>query len=85
MVPLARGNDSIEGAGADATEEAFCVNELAETRAKKDDKIVGMEKLNTQIDQMSTRSAQLHEEVTSLQKALADSINAHAEMDKLRS
>merc|ERR1712060_320659 len=73
-----------EAADADATEKAFCDKELAETRAKKDDKTAEIEKLSTKIDQMSTRSAKLKEEVAGLQKALADLMNAQAEMGKLR-
>jgi len=74
-----------EAADADATEKAFCDKELAESRAKKDDKTTEIEKLSTKIDQMSTRSAKLKEEVAGLQKALADLMNAQATMDKLRS
>merc|ERR1712151_247835 len=66
-----------EAADADATEKAYCDKELAETRAKKADK-------TAEIDQMSTRSAKLKEEVAALQKALADLMSAQAEMDKLR-
>jgi len=73
-----------EAADADATEKAYCDKELAETRAKKDDKTAEIEKLTTKIDQMSTRSAKLKEEVAALQKALADLMSAQAEMDKLR-
>merc|ERR1711933_642369 len=73
-----------EAADADATEKAFCDKELAETRAKKQDKTAEIEKLTTKIDQMSTRSAKLKEEVAALQKALADLMSAQASMDKLR-
>merc|ERR1712129_467930 len=73
-----------EAADADATEKAFCDKELAETRAKKEDKTAEIEKLTTKIDQMSARSAKLKEEVAALQKALADLMSAQAEMDKLR-
>merc|ERR1719497_168775 len=73
-----------EAADADATEKAYCDKELAETRAKKDDKTAEIQKLTTKIDQMTARSAQLKEEVAALQKALADLMNALAEMDKLR-
>ena len=52
-----------EAADADATEKAYCDKELAETRAKKDDKTAEIKKLSTKIDQMSTRSAKLREEV----------------------
>merc|ERR1719264_2279567 len=58
-----------EAADADATEKAYCDKELAETRAKKEDKTAEIEKLTTKIDQMSTRSAKLKEEVAGLQKA----------------
>jgi len=73
-----------EAADADATEKAFCDKELAETRAKKEDKTAEIEKLTTKIDQMSARSAKLKEEVAALQKALADLMSSQAEMDKLR-
>merc|ERR1712127_513119 len=73
-----------EAADADATEKAYCDKELAETRAKKEDKTAEIEKLTTKIDQMSARSAKLKEEVAALQKALADLMSSQAEMDKLR-
>merc|ERR1719497_271153 len=73
-----------EAADADATEKAYCDKEMAETKAKKDDKTAEIQKLTTKIDQMTARSAQLKEEVAGLQKALADLMNAQAEMDKLR-
>merc|ERR1719471_2410370 len=68
-----------EAADADATEKAYCDKELAETRAKKEDKTAEIKKLSTKIDQMSTRSAKLKEEVAALQKALADLMSAQAE------
>jgi len=71
-------------AEADATHKAYCDKELAETRAKKEDKEAEIAKLSTKIDQMSTRSAQLKQEVAALQKALAELASAQAEMDKLR-
>jgi len=73
-----------EAADADATEKAYCDKELAETRAKKDDKTAEIKKLSTKIDQMSTRSAKLREEVAGVQKTLADLASSQAEMDKLR-
>merc|ERR1719362_181745 len=71
-------------AGADATEKAYCDKELAESYAKKDDKTVEINKLGTKIDQMTSRSAQLKEEVAALEKALAELALAQAEMDKMR-
>merc|ERR1712045_649731 len=71
-------------AEADEAEKAFCDKELAETRAKKDDKTNEIKKLSTKIDQMTSRSAQLKEEVAELQKGLSALAKAQAEMDKIR-
>merc|ERR1719219_1138708 len=73
-----------EAADADATEKAYCDKEMAETKAKKEDKTAEIQKLTTKIDQMTARSAQLKEEVAALQKALADLMKAQTEMDELR-
>jgi len=69
---------------ADATEKAFCDKEMAETETKKADKDEAIEKLSTQIDAQSAKSAQLKGEVATLQKELAAVARAQAEMDKLR-
>jgi len=74
----------LKDAEADATEKAFCDKEMAETETKKADKEAAIEKLNTQIDSMSAKSAKLKEEVATLEKELADLAKAQAEMDKLR-
>merc|ERR1719420_1941274 len=71
-------------AEADATEKAVCDKEMAETEAKKADKEAAIEKLSTQIDSMSAKSAKLKEEVGTLQKELSELAKAQAEMDKLR-
>jgi len=73
-----------EAADADATEKAYCDQELPETRVKKDHKTSAIEKLTTKIDQMSGRSAKLKEEVLELQKGLAELVFAQSELDKLR-
>merc|ERR1719262_95053 len=73
-----------EEAEADATHEAFCDKEIAESDVKHADKTAEIKKLTASIDQMSARSAQLKEEVAALQKALADLAASQAEMDKLR-
>merc|ERR1719161_2934370 len=49
-------------AEADATEKAFCDKEMAETETKKADKEATIEKLSTQIDSMTAKSAKLKEE-----------------------
>jgi len=70
---------------ADATEKAFCDKELAETKAKKEDKEATIEKLTTQMDSMTSKSAKLKEEVAELEKELAALAKTQAEMTKIRS
>jgi len=70
---------------AEATEKAYCDKELGETNVKKDDKTAEIQKLSTQIDQMSARSAQLKQEAADTLKALASLAAAQADMDKIRS
>merc|ERR1740138_1564525 len=72
-------------AEADATHEAYCDKEIAESDVKHADKTAEIAKLTAAIDQMSARSAQLKEEVAALQKSLADLAASQAEMDKMRS
>merc|ERR1712050_156545 len=64
---------------------AFCDKEMAETEQKKADKEASIEKLSTQIDSMTAKSAKLKEEVAELEKELAALAKSQAEMDKLRS
>ena len=71
-------------AEADATQKAYCDKELAETRAKKEEKTADIEKLTTKIDSSSANSKKLKEEVATLQKELADLTRRQAEMDKVR-
>merc|ERR1719224_25591 len=74
-----------EEAEADATHEAFCDKEIAESDVKHSDKTAEIAKLTAAIDQMSARSAQLKEEVAALMKSLAELAASQAEMDKMRS
>merc|ERR1719375_1539657 len=74
----------LQEAEADATEKAYCDKEMAETEAKKADKEAAIEKLSTQIDANTARTAKLKEEVATLQKELSALAKAQAEMDKLR-
>merc|ERR1719330_419717 len=73
-----------EEAEADASQKEHCDKELAETKAKEEDKSTEIEKLTTRIDRMTVMSAQLKEEVAGLQKALSELASSQAEMDKLR-
>merc|ERR1719253_1395064 len=74
----------LQEAQADASEKAYCDKEMAETETKKADKEAAIEKLSTQIDSMTAKSAKLKEEVATLNKELAALAKAQAEMDKLR-
>merc|ERR1719238_108740 len=71
-------------AEADATQQAYCEKEMAESKAKAAEQTTDIEKLTTKIDQMTSRSAQLKEEIAALQKALAQLAKSQAEMDKIR-
>jgi chromosome segregation ATPase len=74
----------MDEANQDASHKAYCDKEMAESKAKQEDKTDEIEKLTTSIDQMAARSAQLKEEVAELQSALAELASSQAEMDKLR-
>jgi hypothetical protein len=75
----------IDEANEDASHKAYCDKEMAESKAKQEDKTDEIEKLTTSIDMMAAKSAKLKEEVAELQKALAELAKSQAEMDKLRS
>merc|ERR1719487_2356074 len=69
---------------ADASHKAYCDEELSESEEKKADKSAVIEKISTKIDQMTSRSAQLKEEVAGLEKALAGIATSQAAADKFR-
>merc|ERR1719221_384066 len=71
-------------ADADAKHKAYCDKELKYAEEKQAKRINEIEKLTTSIDEMSSRSAQLKDEVATLQKELQDIANSQAEMDKIR-
>jgi len=71
-------------AGADATKKAYCDKELAESKEKKGDKTAEIEKISTRIERAAATSAQLKEEVATLQDELAKLAKTQAGMDKLR-
>jgi len=71
-------------AGADATKKAYCDKELAETNAKKSEKSDEIAKISTRIDRASASSAQLKQEVATLEGELSKLAKTQAEMDKLR-
>merc|ERR1719416_179826 len=71
-------------AGADATKKAYCDKELAESNEKKSDKTAEIEKISTRIERATAASAQLKEEVATLQNELSKLAKTQAQMDKLR-
>merc|ERR1719325_479226 len=58
-------------AEAEATEKAYCDEQLAKTKAKKEELDDDIEKLTVKIDQASSKSARLKEEVGALESELA--------------
>jgi len=71
-------------AEAEATEKAYCDEQMAKTEAKKQDLDSTIAKLTSKIDQSAARSASLKEEVVELEKELAALAKMQAEMDKIR-
>eukprot|EP00747_Dinoflagellata_sp_TGD_P159489 gnl/TRDRNA2_/TRDRNA2_177898_c0_seq2.p1 gnl/TRDRNA2_/TRDRNA2_177898_c0~~gnl/TRDRNA2_/TRDRNA2_177898_c0_seq2.p1 ORF type:complete len:701 (-),score=244.96 gnl/TRDRNA2_/TRDRNA2_177898_c0_seq2:162-2168(-) len=68
----------------EATKKAYCDKEMSETKAKKDDKSAGVQKLTTKIDADSASSTKVKEEVASTQSQLAQLASEQAELDKIR-
>jgi len=68
----------------DASQETWCVQQLADSHAKKADLESTHAKLSTKIDQMSARSTNLKREVAALQKALAELARSQQEMNSMR-
>merc|ERR1719453_1058778 len=71
-------------AEAEASEKAYCDEEMAKTKAKKEELTDDIEKLTSKIDSDTSASERLKAEVKDLQKALADLADQQAEMDKVR-
>merc|ERR1712151_1133218 len=69
-------------AGAEATEKAYCDEQIAKTEQKKGELEEDIAKATARIDQATARSAQLKEEVQVLEGELAALAKAQAEMDK---
>jgi len=71
-------------ASDEATEKAYCDEQIAKTEQKKGELEEDIAKATSKIDQASARSAQLKEEVQELEAELAALAKAQAEMDKIR-
>jgi len=82
---IAQMIEKLESDGAaDASHKGYCDKELSESNAKKAEQETDIEKLTTKLDQMSSRSAELKEQVAGLNKELAALAASQAEMDKMR-
>jgi len=69
----------------DATEKAYCDEEMAKTEAKKADLEGDLSKVTAKIDQAAATSAKRKEQVKELQAQLAELAKEQAEMDSIRS
>merc|ERR1719272_140498 len=69
----------------DATEKAYCDEEMAKTEAKKADLEGDLSKVTAKIDQAATTSAKRKGQVKELQAQLATLAKEQAEMDSIRS
>merc|ERR1719352_1457949 len=71
-------------AAAEASEKAYCDEQMAKTEAKKADLDADIAKLTSKIDTETARSNQLKAQVKELQGELAALAKLQAEMDKTR-
>jgi len=75
----------LKEAEEEAGEKAYCDEEMSKTKAKKDELSNEIESLNAKIDQATTTSTRLKEEVKTLQEELLALAKMQAEMDTIRS
>merc|ERR1719499_767003 len=71
-------------ANEEATEKAYCDEQIAKTEFKKGELEDDIAKMTSQIDQAAARSAQLKAQVKELEAELAALAKSQAEMDKIR-
>jgi len=71
-------------ATGEASEKAYCDEQMSKTEAKKAEIEEDLSKLSTKIDQASAKSTTLKEEVKKLQAELAALAKSQAEMDSIR-
>jgi hypothetical protein len=69
----------------DATEKAYCDEEMSKTEAKKAELEEDLAKLVAKLDEDAANSARLKEEVKETQEMLANLAKEQAEMDQIRS
>merc|ERR1712241_750869 len=68
----------------EATEKAYCDEEMAKTEAKRGELMDDVAKLSAKIDQASSKSVALTEDIKQLEAELAALLKSQSEMDKLR-
>jgi len=71
-------------AQSESTEKAYCDEEMAKTKAKKEELDFSISKLSTKIDKAASKSASLKDSVKTLQADLAALAKSTAEMDSIR-
>merc|ERR1719210_1414071 len=71
-------------AKAEATEKAYCDEEIAKTEAKRGELMDDVSKLSAKIDQATSKSTTLSAEIKQLEAELAALMKSQAEMDKIR-
>jgi chromosome segregation ATPase len=78
IVKLEKEQDS------EATEKAYCDEEMAKTKSKKEELDYTIAKLTAKLDKAASKSASLKDEVKTAQAELAKLAKSQAEMDKIR-
>merc|ERR1719461_1792862 len=71
-------------AQSEATEKAYCDEQMSKTEAKKEELEEDTEKLTSKIDKAAAKSASLKADVKELQAELAALAKEQAGMDKIR-
>merc|ERR1719507_2248496 len=71
-------------AKAEATEKAYCDEEMAKTEAKRGELMDDVSKLSAKIDQATSKSATLSVDIKQLEAELAELMKSQAEMDTIR-
>jgi peptidoglycan hydrolase CwlO-like protein len=69
---------------SEAQEKAYCDEQMAKTKAKKEELDDDIAKLSVKIDQATSKSEKLKEDVQELESELAALTKLQAEMDKIR-
>jgi len=71
-------------AQSEGTEKSYCDDEMAKTKAKKEELQQAISKLTSKVDKAASKSASLKESVKELQSELAKLAKSQSEMDKIR-